>query len=1139
MSKDEKNEPDDVLFAPDTRGDPLVWQFGGNDARRVPAYHRYGNGRAMLGSQSRFTFDNVGGKNVFYTDPAYNARGSVFREKNNLILLRAMRGASKAASSRPGARNRPKSGGRTSAAKIAESDGSDAADFVALRASKKRKRGSDAGSGNESESTDHNDDHTSKNGSETSGEASGDDSDDNDIDNIFVVGDGARETLKGKLAELSRRVKDEPQDVDAWLQLVDLQDQQTLLLANDDVVWDSVSGGPTRQQARSRDEAAGISNMKLSILESALPKVHLPAARERLQLAIMRESAKVWTSKQLAQRWADLARGSNAQGGSGLSFALWKARLDFEMTSLTTLTLDGIKAFLVERLRALEQDAAGCTSDTDKRLELYSEMVYVFLRTTRFLSDAGFQDLAAAAWQAMLEATFARPGTAAAGIGLGAFWDSEVPRIGEDGAQGWASYADAVRLGHDAEALVLERDAQTQVLPIPDLVDVARRAVQNEVYDVDEYKPLYEAWVIVERQRAALARLPARVVDDMDDSSYEDVFRVVVFSDIESLLFTIPQDVLVALQPLVVDAFLLFCQMPPAFATSAWMEVARNDPFLAIVVLAGHNGGEKTAETGPEAEDALLPPGGRSLPELFYDGSRMAASLDLLFSTAGWFRYFPSWLNTPAAAQPASTSDAETPPVPPQWVANTLRQLTRTFGYRPLAVFSLAVDAALNPSGAKKAARTLLKKYTSETALYEAYALAEASQGNDDAARAALSASAASMNKDTDAVLALLQTWAWLDLERGRGREEALRHLLTDLSPGEEKAEAPITPAQLLRARQAFRTGMDYALSRGLLQSAALFAQSFVLLEYLSAPTDGPDRLTQPRSRQDGHLDAALLAATAFSREMEARGHLKSVFYERFLQSTVARIVYFHARHGPYRPAELQAPLHRLVTLFPQNGLFLRLFAWVDPAAATGLTRIRPDNPLRQVLDTIVLTPAHDCPSSRAFAIRQALQQGQGQGHAARAEFERALGGSGSVPDANPACLGNARLWQAYVHLTAMEAVAMKAATSKAVTGSGKEQRRSRARRSAVDKRMVALAKDVYYRSVRACPGSKAVLLEAFGPHTGLVAASDDAGMTPSDLRTVFQTVVGKGLRVHVDLTDVRERARTALAEARPAGRGR
>ncbi|EPE06233.1 hypothetical protein F503_03062 [Ophiostoma piceae UAMH 11346] len=1115
--RDPKNDQDDALFSVDARGDSLVWQYGTNDARHVPSYHRLAYGRRVLGTPKRFVFNHEGAggaKTMFSVDPGHESLGSVFREKSNVALLRQLYGSAA-----------PKKAKHTSGdAAFGEED-----EFISLSPKKKRKRGGSESGSDSQISNGSGDDDSSESGSDVSAilPDAPDNEDNTDLGHIYIVeGDEAREKLKQKLAELSRHVKSDSQDVDAWLELVELQDQQVLLLGNDDSTDYPALDSNAKSTTQSGDQVKGLAAAKLAILESALQQVRSEAGRERLQLAIMREGAKTWTPKQLAERWTDLARNmtvSPSTGFRGLTFALWRARLDYEMTNLSTATVDKIKGFMVRRLRTLENKAA-TERDESRLIGLYSEMAYVFLRATRFLYDAGFRDLATAAWQATLESFFARPTPPAAS--LGQFWDSELPRIGEDGAQGWRDYAAKLVAGEDVEEALLDYDVKKQTLPTLDLAAITSQAQGgNEDFyenDMAEHLPLYEAWAAAERQRGVLAKLPGRVIDDVDDGGYEDVFRVVVFSDMEQLLFAsaIPGSILHAIRPFIADAFLLFCQLPPAFGTSTWIDTARSDPFLAIVVLPVDDDYRHTTNGTGESTQT-----GRAPPDLCYDGSQVALTSDMLFAVPGWFQYLPDWLRP-------SPSSAETAPVPPQWVASTLRQLVQTFGFGGLATYSLAVDTCVNPAGVKKAARSLIKQYVSNTSLYESYALAEASRGNTEIARGVFTSAAGAVGGPAgtiDTELSFRQAWAWMELEDGQYSAAIQRLMLQSLSetPNTHATDDSLSPAELLRLRQALQTGMDYNLSTRLIRRAALFAQSFVLLEYLADDYFRGVESEKSEKSRHGNLGAALAAAASFSCELQARDYADAPEHERFLQSTVARIVYYHARHSgsglgtgggrSFRPAELQAPVRSMVEQFPQNGVFLRLFAWLDPVSA--FVQLR--DPVREVVETIVTDKKNDCVSGRVFAIKQTLRRSHAQsGYAAtRAAFDRALG-----TDEATAHRGSSRLWQAYVRLTLKEAVA----ASQSLRGSKRHRRR-------VDKRMAAVAKDVFYRAVRACPASKEVLLEVFGrgstgttPATNAekepVSAPEAAGMSPSDLRAVFQTLVGKGLRVHIDLGEVLER---------------
>jgi hypothetical protein len=153
------------------------------------------------------------------------------------------------------------------------------------------------------------------------------------------------------------------------------------------------------------------------------------------------------------------------------------------------------------------------------------------------------------------------------------------------------------------------------------------------------------------------------------------------------------------------------------------------------------------------------------------------------------------------------------------------------------------------------------------------------------------------------------------------------------------------------------------------------------------------------------------------------------------------------------------------VTLFPRNTIFLSLFSWAESS-------LRIDDPVRAILQQTVLAEPYDCVSSRIFGIRHELRLGNA--HSARAAFEGAVG--------SEACKGNAQLWICYVRFCY----------------SRKELR--------------ARTKDVFYRAVTHCPGSKELYMEAF---TTLIK-----NMNSSELKAVFSMVTDKGLRIHVDLEE-------------------
>lgn len=173
----------------------------------------------------------------------------------------------------------------------------------------------------------------------------------------------------------------------------------------------------------------------------------------------------------------------------------------------------------------------------------------------------------------------------------------------------------------------------------------------------------------------------------------------------------------------------------------------------------------------------------------------------------------------------------------------------------------------------------------------------------------------------------------------------------------------------------------------------------------------------------------------------------------------------------PFRRAYLLECLAGFNTFFPRNTIFLSLFEWADAS-------LRVIDEVRTLLHEKVLISTQDCVSSRMFAIQHEIQRGNN--NTAKAAFEHAV--------SSDACKFNGPLWVAYIRFCS----------------SRKELRPK--------------AKDVFFRAMRHSPGSKDGMMAAF------VTLNRD--MESSELRSVFNTMTTKGLRVHVDLEEYLEKKR-------------
>ena len=125
------------------------------------------------------------------------------------------------------------------------------------------------------------------------------------------------------------------------------------------------------------------------------------------------------------------------------------------------------------------------------------------------------------------------------------FWDAEIPRIGEPGATGWS-----------------QSGSETATSPIAPPAP-------------DSRSDPFEGWLEAERHAEAHLARPGRASDlDADD---DDPYHIVLFSDVEPLLFPI-QDPEVRLQ--LVYAFLHFLGLPFTPPDASTSSASASDPRL-------------------------------------------------------------------------------------------------------------------------------------------------------------------------------------------------------------------------------------------------------------------------------------------------------------------------------------------------------------------------------------------------------------------------------------------------------------------------------------------------------------------------------------------------------------------------------
>ncbi len=335
------------------------------------------------------------------------------------------------------------------------------------------------------------------------------------------------EATKQQSMALSRKVADEPNNLQAWLELIRHQD--TLL---------GLGAGPERRKI-TLAERRSTADIKLSMYEKAVDNFPKNAeGRERLLIGMMAEGAKIWETTKQSSKWKAILRENPGMIG------LWTKYLNFQQTNLSAFTYEECVGIYRDCLQVLSSAATktGIDSDRDRLGEV---TIYVLLRMTIFMRESGFTELSIAIWQALLEANFFMPSdleSSLKGFENGAyheqlllpfeqFWESEVARIGESGAKGWCHYA-----AHDSTA------------PEPKVLSAGL-----SINDRD----LFKSWVEAEQLREAKSRDPLRTADEAEE---DDPYSVILFSDVKHcVLHFNSRDCRKAL----LDAFLSFCTLPP------------------------------------------------------------------------------------------------------------------------------------------------------------------------------------------------------------------------------------------------------------------------------------------------------------------------------------------------------------------------------------------------------------------------------------------------------------------------------------------------------------------------------------------------------------------------------------------------
>ena len=723
------------------------------------------------------------------------------------------------------------------------------------------------------------------------------------------------EQTRNRRAEIMKRVEADPSNCDAWLELIDYQEISTR-----DGSWTQTSS-MTLAESRSNAE------VKISMYEKALKGSKSIKSKEKLVLGMMVEASRILNVEALSSKWQNILR--TIPG----SLSLWTRYLDFRQTAFEKFRYEEIRASFIVSLTSLHNSQKDPTISKTERETIHIIEVYVIFRLTSFMREAGFSERAVGTWQALLEYEFYRPSRFTSSISdivgpleqtmlssFEEFWDSEVPRIGDEGAMGWASF------------------------------DTRQRDPQHATIDargsLDSSNDVFVSWASLELQKTSEFRHPARTLDDVEEN---DPYRIILFSDVRDVLECLPTSFL---NPsLLIAGWLAFCHLPPCTQESG-VHVSRawyRDQFLHTEIPSQLSSSKDPLD--PSSPKRL--PGWRGTSDGSDHCSAEASTRifkispidheicpESLFPSKGrWFSAFDS-ISYEHAPQDGG-------PIKVDVIRRTLSNLVEAdVENNSLAEYFLALELRFFPEAVRKTAKCLIRKRPENLRLYNAYACIEYCLSNESRAEdvivSAINNSRNLSETSQRDTIYLWRGWVW-ELMCSDKAKEALERLvaypdqqINRNGSGHEQdvtKDLHVRPAMLLRAQQAINTSRDYFLSLACPMHAFISCDLLILLAYLS---------------NSASLSSALTAFKASLAALNTRFPSTSPSHE-LLHQSFARLLYHHATHAPlFKPAAIRERLAASITLFPHNTILLSIYAWNE-------TRFRIDDRVRTIINDVIL----------------------------------------------------------------------------------------------------------------------------------------------------------------------------------------
>ncbi|XP_027493612.1 protein NRDE2 homolog isoform X2 [Corapipo altera] len=364
--------------------------------------------------------------------------------------------------------------------------------------------------------------------------------------------------LMTKVEEHNKKVRENPRDINAWMEFVSFQDE--------------LMRGPSPYASKGEQEVRRkslklILEKKLAILERAIES---NPSNVDLKLARLKLCTEFWEPPTLIKEWQKLIflHPNNPE--------MWKKYLLFCQSQFTTFSVSKINSLYGKCLTTLAAVQDGSMVSHPLLPGTEEAMLGIFIQQCHFLRQAGHSEKAVSLFQALIDFTFFKPDSVKDLPTRGQveffepFWDSGEPRIGEKGARGWKAWM------HQQEKggwVALKDD------------DEDDEEIDEDQEIKDKTLPKWHIWLDIEYSREARHWLPWRPdkTKKETEEECEDPERQVLFDDLGPSLIRLSNP---NLQHQLLYSFLQFLGVPctsKLFPSSLYIAMDENNIFDSVL----------------------------------------------------------------------------------------------------------------------------------------------------------------------------------------------------------------------------------------------------------------------------------------------------------------------------------------------------------------------------------------------------------------------------------------------------------------------------------------------------------------------------------------------------------------------------